>query len=220
MGAYTSTLKCYKPDAAEVVDVEQHLNYNWNIADKQMKRLLEYEYVTGANPDVVGALSRSRFYKEYSNSLQTYFRSTPDFFWQDPVAFVSPWVNATSWFTEGYNFFPPGYDISVRLIKKSGGTTAEVEWSGAFWELGGNMELNLNTTVIPVGAIPSQYVPAVTKYFDVYAGNTTADFSVARVLIGNDGRLEFKRYGVNPGASSQENRIEFTGIVYNVEVTG
>lgn len=222
MGSYTTTMRYYKADGEEVVDVEQQLNYNWDICDLQMKRLLEYEYVVAQNPDVVGALSRSKFYKEYSNSIQTYFKSTPDFFWQDPVAFNSAWTpNMLQWFQEGYNFSPTGFDVSARLIKKSGGTTSEVEWSGAIWELGGPMELNTNVTVIAAGNMPSQFVPTVTKYFDTWSGNTSADFSVARVLIGNDGRMEFKRYGVNPSAgTSQENRVEFTGIIYNVEVTG
>jgi hypothetical protein len=33
--------------------------------------------------------------------------------------------------------------------------------------------------------------------------------------------MEFKLYGVDvPSMNSTENRLEFTGVVYNVEVTG
>lgn len=221
MGSYTNTFRLYKPAANEVVDVEQHLNYNWNICDKQMKRLLEYEYVTAQNPDVVGAFSRSKFYKEYSGSIQAYFVSNPSFWWQDPVAPVNAFTPMLQYFQEGWNFSPTDFQVSARVVKKSGSSTSEVEWSGAFYELGGHMELNTNVLVISPGTIPAQMTPAVSKYFDVYAGNTATDFSMARILIGSDGRMEFKRYGVDPSAgTSDENRVELTGICYNVEVTG
>lgn len=221
MGSYTTNLNFYKPDSSEFVDVDVQLNRNWVIADQAVKRLLEYEYSNLSTPDIVDSIAnRGRFYKIYSNSVIAYFKST-NLWYQDPKAFVAAFSQALSWFSEGYNFSPPSWDVSARLVKNNGGTTAQVEWSGAFWELGAPMELNLNTAVIPIGGIPVELRPTVSKYFDVNAGNTSSDFCMARVLIGDDGRLEFKRYGVNPSAGvSTENRIELTGIVYNVEVTG
>lgn len=219
MGSYTPVLKYYKSAPDEVVDVEQQLNYNWDITDLQAKRLLEYEYVSGQNPNVVGALNRSRFYKEYSNSIQSYFGPPSNFFWQDPKAFVTPWTAAGSLISGGYSD-DPDYPVAYRLIKYSGSATAEVEWTGAFWLDNAAMDLNLNIAIAAAGDLPAAIRPTVTKYFDMWGGNTATDFSVGRILIGNDGRLEFKRYGVNPGTNTGENRLEFTGIIYNVEVTG
>lgn len=219
MGSYTNTLKFYKPIADEVVDVEQQLNYNWDINDREMKRLLEYEYVSGQNPNVVGALSRSRFYKEYSNTIQTYFKSTPDFFWQDPSAFASAWVDADQFIQGGYSSHP-NYPPAYRIIKKSGGTTAEVEWTGAFWLDMSPMDLNVNVQFCGVDELPVAIRPTTNKYFNMWGGNTSTDFSVARLFIGANGSMEFKRYGVDPGANTAENHLDFAGIVYNVEVTG
>lgn len=70
------------------------------------------------------------------------------------------------------------------------------------------------------GAIDEQARPAVNKYFNMWAGNTTNDYSIARVLIATDGTMQMKRYGANPSVGSGENRVELTGIKYNVEVTG
>lgn len=221
MGNYTPTFKFYKPDPGEFVDVDVQLNANWDIADEVVKRLLEYEFTNVQYPDISNARSaRAKFYRQYSNSPVIYFKSG-NFWYQDPVAYVAPFDPMLTWFLEGYNYSPTNYDVSARLVKNSGGSTATVEWSGAFWELGGTMELNTNTTIIGSGGIPAQYRPAVTKYFNVYAGNTGSDFSVARLLIGSDGGMQFKRYGVDPSAGvSGENRVELTGVVYNVEVTG
>lgn len=221
MGTYTTNLKFYKPASTEFIDVDAQLNRNWAIADKSVKRLVEYEFSSLQNPDTSNDPSkRSRFYKQYSNSFMTFFSDGP-LWWQDPSAFVATWVPGLSWFNEGYNFSPTGFNVVARLQKKTSGTTAEVEWSGGFYELGGTMELNTNVVAVNAGSIPSQFCPVVNKYFDVWAGNTSSDFSIARVLIGSDGRLEFKRYGANPSAgTSDENRVELTGIKYNVEVVG
>ena len=211
----------YKPDSSEFVDAETQLNRNWDIVDSAVKRLLEYEYNPLSVPDVTEALSRSRFYKPYSNSISTFFRATPsNFFWQDPVAFVAKWNLIPGFLIEGM-FEHQDIPIFYRIIKKTGGTTAEVEWGGAFWELGGPMELNTTTQVMAGGAIPTEARPTTSKYFTMSAGNTSGDFSISRILVGADGHMEFKRYGVNPsGSSSVENRVELTGIRYNVEVTG
>lgn len=221
MGTLTTNLKLYKPDPTEFVDADVQINRNWDITDQAVRRCLEYEYTSLAVPDVSDSVTpRSKFYKPYSNSLITYIKNTNTWY-QDPSAFVAAWNGALFYFSEGYNFSPTGFEVHVRLVKKSGGSTAEVEWSGAFYELGGTMELNTNVTVIPPGVIPSQFTPTVTKYFNVYAGNTSSDFSMARIFIGSDGSMQFKRYGVNPSAgTSDENRVELTGILYNVEVSG
>lgn len=218
MGAFTSKLKLYKPDATEFVDVETQLNANWDIADKQLKRLLEYEYSSLAVPDVVGAFSYSRFFKPYSNSFMAWVSGSG--FLQDPAAFVSPWVDATPYMVlENFiphDDFPPAY----RVIKKSGGTTAEVEWCGAFTSLtDGPMDLNSNMQWMT--SFPSEARPVVNKYFQMSAGNTSSSYSIARLFFSTTGGGEFKRYGVDPSAgTSSENRVELTGVKYNVEVTG
>ncbi len=221
MGTYTTNLKFYKPDATEFVDVDTQLNRNWDIADRAVRRLMEYEYSSLAVPDISDDVTRrARFFKIYSNTVIAYFKSSQTWY-QDPKAFVSTWKPALSFFSEGYNFAPSGLTPYYRVVATPGGGTTQIEWCGAFFELGGAMELNLNTTVIPAGGIPTEARPAVSKYFDVWCGNTSTDFSIARLLFGADGSLQFKRYGVNPSSgTSDENRVELTGVRYNVEVTG
>lgn len=219
MGTYTTVLKLYKTAADEVVDVEQQMNYNWDISDLQMRRLLEYEYTTAAAPNVVGALSRSRFYKEYSNSFMAYF-SGGNFFWQDPTAFVSPWVDATPLLQAGW-FAHPEFPPAYRIVKKSGGTTSEIEWTGAIATDPVNpiqIDVNTNMAVIDIGDVPGDVRPVVSKYFLMNAGNTATNYSISRVFFNSNGSVEIKRYGANPTNPGMENRIEFTGIKYNVEV--
>lgn len=215
MGEYTAIARLYKTAADEVVDVEQQLNYNWDIADLNVKRLLEYEYTTTSVPDVVGALSRSRFYKEYSNSFLAYFTSG-NFFWQDPVAKVTAWTLAESLLSGGY-VSHPDFPLAYRRITTDG-TTEEIEWTGAVWLNGALLPLNTNTEIITAGTMPASIRPDVSKYWQVSAGNTSADYSVARLFFGSPGDVEFKRYGSNASTSNDERRIEFTGVKYNVEV--
>lgn len=213
MGTYTAALKFYKPAGSEFVDAEVQLNRNWDITDPAVRRLLEYEYTNVNVPNVTGSVNRARFFKIYSNSVVAWF-SQGNFFWQDPLAFVTPF---TAFDVGPDEVEHPDYPVAFRIIKKSGGTTSQVEWTGAFWQGGTAMDLNTNIVLVPAGSIPVAARPAVTKYFTVWAGNTTADFSIARILIGSDGRIEWKRYGVNTPAGN-ESRIEMTGIMYNVEV--
>jgi hypothetical protein len=221
MGTYTTNLKLYKPDPNEFVDVDVQLNANLNIADEAVKRLLDYEFSNVQFPDVSEMRTpRARFFRQFSNSVVTYFKAS-NLWLQDSAVGVPGFTQESNWLSEDYRYFPPGMDLAARLVKKVGGSTAEVEWTGAFWEIGGTMELNTTITMVPAGGIPSQFRPTVNKYFDVYAGNTTTDFSMARLLFGTDGSAQFKRYGVDPSAgTSNENRIEFTGCIYNVEVVG
>lgn len=216
MGTYTPNLKFYKPDPAEFVDVDVQLNANWTIADPAVKRLLEYEFTNLPVPDVVGSVDRARFYKIYSNSFMAWFESL-GIFYQDPKAFVAPWFHANTIITGGYTEHPD-FPTAYRTVKNvSGTTTAEIEWAGAFWLDGSAVDLNLNYTVAAPGEVPAALRPVVTKYFNVWCGNTATDYTFARVLFGNDGRIEFKRYGVDPPAGD-ERRVELTGIKYNVEV--
>lgn len=218
MGAYTSKFQFYKPDPSEFVDVEVQLNKNLDIADSAVRRCFEYEYTNLAVPVVVGAFNRSKFYKPYSNSFMAWSSTTG--FFQDAAAYVSPWFNATEYMVlENFSphaDFPPAY----RVIKKAGGTTAEVEWSGAITGVSLDpMDLNANIQWMTAG--PAEIRPVISKYFQVWAGNTATNYSIARLFISNGGGGEFKRYGVDPSATpSTENRVELTGITYNIEVTG
>lgn len=199
------------------MDPDVQLSHNWNIADLAAKRLLEYEYVQAQNPDSPGTYNRSRFYKEYSNSLQSYFGGSSPFYYSDPKSFTSTWNHVASVISGGYSE-DPTYPIAYRVIKVSGGTTTTIEWCGAFWLNNLPMDLNLNVTIAAAGDVPAEARPTVTKYFNMWGGNTTSDFSVARMFFGADGSLQFKRYGANP--SGTENRIELTGVSYNIEVVG
>lgn len=216
MGEYTTQLKLYKTADVEVVDVEQQLNYNWDICDRDLKRLLEYEYVTVPSPDVVDAVSRSKFYKEYSNSYMTYFK-TGNFFYQDPYAFVSPWVSGASMLQAGW-FDDPDFPFFYRIIKKAGGTTTQIEWTGAIWTGGPEIDVNTNMTFIDVGDIPVAIRPTVTKYFNVNCGNTAANYKIARIFIGSNGEGQVKLYGQMTTTGTIENRVDFGGIKYNLEV--
>jgi hypothetical protein len=115
----------------------------------------------------------------------------------------------------------PEFPVRYRIVKKaSGALQTEIEWTGAFWFGGVPLDSNVNTVVIPSGGLPTTVRPAASKYYTVNAGNTSSNYAMARLLIGNDGRLEYKKYGNSAVDGSDENRIELTGIKYNLEVTG
>lgn len=219
MGSLTTNLKFYKPDPTEFIDVDVQLNGNWKIADTSVKRLMEYEYTTAQNPDISTSVDRARFYKTYSNSFVSWFKN-PNFFYQDPTAFVSTWVTLKPYLDGALQFADnPDFPLAYRMIRKaSSPVTSEVELTGSIWKGGDPLELNINVTF--ANAIPAEMRPTVSKYFTVSAGNTSANFSAARIFVGSDGTLQYKRYGVDPSnpALSGENRVELTGIKYNVEV--
>lgn len=218
MGTYTTNLKLYKPAPTEFVDPEVQLNNNWNILDTALKRLLEYEYTTATVPDVKNAISRSRFYKAYSNSFMTYFKN-PNFFYQDPSAFVSSWTNANNLLVDGW-MEHDDMPLFYRTIERSGSSIVEVEWVGAIWTGNSIIDANTNTIFMAAGSMPEKLRPQTSKYWTTYAGNTASNYSIARIFISPTGQMDFKRYGVNPAPDSVENRIELTGIKYSVEVTG
>jgi hypothetical protein len=221
MGTLTTNLKFYKPASTEFVDVETQINRNWDITDSAVRRLLEYEFSSASVPDVVDSVDRARFYKSYSNSLVTWFK-TGNFFSQDLTANVNNWVSAKSLLQSGW-FEHPDMPIYYRIVKKSGGTTTEIEWAGAIVNQLPDpvtIDPNITMTLMDVGAMPTTIRPVVGKYFTIWGGNTTTNYSIARVLFGTDGSLSMRRYGSNPANPGTENRIELTGIKYNVEVTG
>lgn len=223
MGTYTSTFKLYKPDATEFVDVDVQHNPNLDIADSAVRRLLEYEYTNLAVPPTSGTLNSSRFFKPYSNAVVTWLKSSSTFY-QDPTAYVSPWVSAKQYLQAGW-VEHPDFPFCYRIIKKSGGTTTEVEWTGAVvgqYPNPATIDVNINLIVVDTGSLPlpSTIRPTVSKYFQVSAGNTSANFSVGRMFFSSGGGVEFKRYGTDPTTPGDENRMEFTGIKYNLEVTG
>lgn len=215
MGSYSTNLKFYKPAATEFVDVDVQMNANWKIADKAVKRLLEYEFTLASVPDIVGSVDRAKFYQPYSNKVSTYFKSG-NFFYQDPTAFVSTWVSAASFLAAGF-FEHPDFPIQYRIIRKATSpVTAEIEWNGALWNFGNTMDLNNNVT--GVLALPSIAVPTVSKYFTMSSGNTSANYSIGRLgFFSGSSDVQFKRYGVDP-AFGDEARLEFTGVKYNIEV--
>lgn len=221
MGSLTTNLKFYKPAASEFVDVEVQLNRNWDIADTAVRRLLEYEYTTAAVPNVTGSVDRARFYKPYSNSFMVYFKSG-NYFYQEPNAFVSTWTSAKSLLQPGW-IEHPDYPLRYRIVKKSvGALQTEIEWTGAVVTQypAVTIDVNTNMTVIDVDKVPVGIRPITAKYFNVNAGNTASNYSFARLFFGSNGSVEMKRYGANPASPGDENRIEFSNVKYNLEVTG
>jgi hypothetical protein len=219
MGSYTPQLKFYKPDSTEFIDVETQLNANWDIADNAVKHLMEYEYTTAQTPEIVGALNWSRFYKTYSNSIQGYYRPGA-FFYQDPGSYVNTWDSAAGFWQNSY-VEDPEYPMFVRVIETPAYTTTKtVEWCGALWLGGTNLPVNTDVTIAAAGSVPAKYRPTTAKYFTVSAGNSNTNYSIARIAIFTDGAVQYKRYGDAAVANSSEARLEFTGIRYNLEVTG
>lgn len=220
MGAYTPTLKLYKPDSTEFVDVDAQVNNNWDIADAAVRGLLEYQYTDLAVPDTSNVIDHTRFFKPYSNCVNMWYGPPNNFFYQDPTAFVSTWVSAKSLLQPGW-LEHPDFPLCYRIVKKaSGATTTLIEWTGAVITQYPPVTIdpNVNTFVVDVNGMPSTIKPVVSKYFDVWAGNTGTNFSIARLFFSSGGSIEIKRYGDNPANPSDENRIEFTGIKYNLEV--
>jgi hypothetical protein len=223
VGTFTPNLKFYKADPSEFVDVDLQINSNWEIADAAVKQLLEYQFTTTDPLIPSTTVGRPRYYKMTSNSVLHYDGiSSPKSFKQDTLAFVTPWQPLGSWVAEGFADdvdFPMGY----RLIKKPGGTTSEVELCGAVQYINqAPIDLNFNLSFLQPTDPTLPIKPAVSKYFTMSAGNTSSDFSIARIFISSaDGHMELKHYGALPSSgSSGENRIELTGIRYNIEVTG
>jgi hypothetical protein len=221
MGTLTTNLNFYKPASTEFVDVETQLNRNWDIADRDVRRLLEYEFSNLAVPNNIDAVNRSRFYKIYSNSIQAWLK-TSGFFWQDPYTYVSAWVPCREFLTEDFKEHP-SLPICYRIIKKAiSPNTTQIEWMGAFQTVTEEvMDLEASVTVIAPDVIPVGVRPSITQYATVNAGNTTTNYSMARLIFTNAGELQYHRYGATPSAGpSTENRCELTGVTYNVEVTG
>jgi hypothetical protein len=215
VGSLTSTLKFYKPAATEFIDPDVQLNRNWNLADPATRRLLEYEYTNLQTPPTDGILPGSKFYKPYSNSIVYWDGAV--FPQGDNNAFVSSWVRAGSFLQPGMEEHPD-YPIAYRIIKNPSTAITEVEWSGALWNDGNTMTLNGNVT--NVLALPLNTVPAVSKYFTIWGGNTTANYCIGRMgFFTGSNDLQYKRYGQDP-PFGDECRLELTGISYSLEVTG
>lgn len=219
MGTLTTNLQLYKPAATEFVDVETQLNRNWDIADSAVKRLLEYEFTPLQTPDLTNVVNRSHFYKSYSNSFWAYFKTT-NLWWQDPKARVSSWVSAASLLQSGW-FELPDMPLYYRIIKNTGSSTTEIEWTGAVCNQVPDpvtIDVNTNMFIIDTGGLPASIRPTVSKYFTMFAGNTSTNYSISRLFFSSAGNVEIKRYGSNPTSPGTENRIEFTGVKYNLEV--
>lgn len=218
MGDYTTQLKFYKPDPTEFVDVEVQLNRNWDIADAAVKRLLEYEYTTAKVPDIVSAPSRSRFFKAYSNTVLAYFKPG-NYFWQGVSHPVNAFASAKTWFSPGWSQHPESPLFTRVNQRNTGATKKEIEWIGAIWMGGSIIPANVNTVVMPDGAIPASYRPVRNQYFTLYGGNTGANYSIFRLFISDTGRMEIKRYGTDDSSTNDERRLELTGIKYDLNVT-
>lgn len=217
MGEYTENLKLYKPDPTEFIDVDVQLNRNWDIVDKDIKQLLEWEYSTETSPNITDSKSRSKFFKSYSNSLQMYFKSG-NFFWQGPSNPVMPWVSGSSWLNTGWSEHSDSKLFVRRNERKSPATKVEIEWVGAIWTGGTLIPANTNFTLMTAGSIPETYRPGKSCYFTMWAGNTSSNYSFYRLFIGSNGSMLARRIGSDP-SSSEENRLELVGVKYDPAVT-
>lgn len=220
MGTFTTNFKLYKPVPNEIVDVNQQLNYNWDVVDLNARKLMEYQYFTGPSvSDIVGTSNRKgeRWYKTYSNSILG--ADGPGSFLQDNFAHVDTWINASSFITQvsgpSWQAYPSN-EPHYRVISSSG-TTTEIEWVGRVWIGGAQIQPVVNYTPVLTG-LPAGIRPVVGKYFNLYAGNTTTDYASARCLADTAGNLQFMRYGNGAATASTENYIDLGGVRYNLEI--
>lgn len=212
MGTYTTTFKMYKPWSSEIVDVDQHLNYNWNILDKELKRLMEYRYtnVTSVGSGFTDRGPMQRWYKTWSNSIV--FQDFDNNLTQDPAANVGSWVSASSLLKNGWGI-KSANGLYYRLTSY-GGIDHEVEWTGA---------IDKDGAVIPTGSLtevldlPLEITPKRSRYYLRSAGNTATGFSIARITVNRFGTIDVVRWG-QPGETSGQNKIDFGGIRYQVEL--
>lgn len=217
MGDYTENFGMYKPAPSELVDVEDHLNFNWNILDLEIKRLMEYRYTNVTSINTTFASSKRpmhRFYKTWSNSLVfENFNSDLD---QDPKAQVYNWVSASSlmaadWSNKSEN------GVYYRRVYRPDIGVNRVEWTGS-------MEYKDGALITPyvefseVLTLPSSITPKMSRYFHRTAGNCAAGSSTVRMIFNRLGHMSFIRYGDNP--SSGHDKIDFGSISYDVNLEG
>lgn len=218
MGTYTPNFRLYKPAPDEVVDVVGQVDNNYDTIDSIARRLMEYTYFTDVSiPASVGNTNYrgERWYKPYSNAI--YAASAPGVFFQDTNAHVDTWIDATSLISTSSGTWAayPGFEPAYRIISSSG-TTTEIEWVGRLW-LGGGAITSLNNYA-PVMVLPAAIRPVVNKYFELWAGNTTTDYALARGLFLANGNVEFMKFGAGVATGSGENYIDLGNTRYNLEV--
>jgi hypothetical protein len=210
VGDYTATQGFYKPNpVGELVDVEQHLNFNLRRIDERVKPLLEYQ-ITNETSITSSSLPKDtgfKWYKPYSNSLWTW--RADGLIQQDVNSFVDNWTDATT-FLNSYT----SYDTTKRLSYSV--FNGFVRWRGKV-KLSNDAALPTNTTTAFLTP-PSATVPTKARYFTVWGGNATSDFQSFRIFIPSTGNMEFIKYGGN-GATSSENYFCMDDVFYPIQDT-
>lgn len=214
MGDYTPTQRFYTIDPSELVDVEQHLNYNFRRGDQRIRPLVEYQYTT------IDAITASdlpkdvgfKWFKRSTNSIWNYQDGALQ---QDPNSLTNTWSDT------GYSF-AANYSSLNSLEAKVGWTVYNgyVRWRGrVHFNAGAAMPAN---TVTKFLVPPASIRPVRAKYFTVYGGNVTGDFQCFRIYIPDsaapDSSFEYVKYGGN-GSSSAENYISLHDIRYHITDT-
>src|SRR5688572_16892397 len=180
MGSLTTTFEFYKPDPEEAVDPETQLNRFLREVDKLAKHMLEYgitDVESISDDPAIEKRDGYRWFKFFSNSFWYYLNGDTH---QDAYAHVDNWVSLVPYLHADYEAVedqPPLYSI-----ESSTGATTIVHMQGAVVRSDG-ASIVTNTTFNLFTAMPSDIRPTVNKYFMLEAGNTVAQYSIARALI-------------------------------------
>jgi len=210
MGDYSPNQQFYLTDPSELVDVEQHVNYNFRRADERVRPLVEYQ-ITSLPSISDSDLTKDtgfKWYKTYSNSIY-HWRDGAIF--QDANATVGAWSFSNIVFASTYTSFNSAEGRIGYMLDDAG----IVHWRGKLaFNAGSALPANVATKfLVP----PSGYSPNRARYFTVYGGDSTGDFQCYRIFIpdsaASDKSFEFCKYGGN-GTTTGENYISLNDIHY------
>lgn len=212
MGSTTPIYKLYKPDSDEIVNVETHLNDNWEILDLNVKQLMEYRYtnVQSLNDSLLDTQKpMHKWYKTWSNAIL--YEGFDNLLKQDSVATVDPWLSAKAILRSDWK---EAADNNLFYRVSSAG---DVEWMGS-------IQLKTEGTIIPFSTyggvinLPSAITPNRSYYFTQPAGDcATNGYSIARMIFSRFGSVDMQRYGTTP-LNNNQNRIDLSGITYNINM--
>lgn len=214
MGSNTTNFGLYKPSSPELVDVETHLNNQLRILDAECKSLLEYLVTDVASIEADPSIVKKVGYKWFkrATNAQFYWNSSGGVS-QDLYGRVHSWIPADPYLDSGWKSYAP--DPLFLCLVTGSASTSEVHWDGCLMK-SDESTITANSNFNVMTGFPSGYRPTVNKYFMQDAGNTASQYSMARVLIQSIGEVEVYRYGASP--SGTENKIDFGGIKYTLEV--
>lgn len=215
MGGYTPNQKFYTVSPSELVDVDQHVNYNFRRADERVCPLVGYQYTTISDITGSNLLKEPGFkwYKRYSNAVWNC--TSTNVLQQDPNSLVNAWTSS------GVSY-PSGYTDMNQFEAKVGWSSYNgvIRWRGRVILSGAvAFPANVSTNfLIP----PSAARPLKAKYFTVWGGNSSGDFQCFRIIVpassSSDASFQYIKYGGN-GTGPTENFIPLHDIKYSLDDT-